>query len=285
MVNGVNYFNLEDYLNNLEINGFVLEHLAEFQDKFDKYLKKVLSIGEAEAINFLTLELFNELLFSNQIEEDKILPPTDFLNNNLILSGQSLTNSKICSIQELLLKNNKMPYPIGEYRNVPVFIRHNGDIVYYAPESQDVAKFMNDFIKFYNKNNDSLLHNDPFIKAALIHFLFVKIHPFVDGNGRVSRILHNLKFTNLINKTYIDKNGVELGLKLAPLNISYSIFNNRQSYYDRLASIPFYEGADLNDSFNRWLEFLIYMYEEQLYYNEHSNKLKNLNTTLKRIRL
>ena len=279
MENGTDYFSIESYLNNFEIDNFVLEHLADFQDKFDKYLKRVLSYGESEAMNFLTLELFNELLFSNQIEEDRILPPTDFLNNDLILSSKNLTTTKICNIQRMLLKNSQIPYPVGEFRSVPVFIRLDSEVVYTAPMPCVVDKFMKDFIKFYNKNCDILIHNDPFIKAALIHFLLTKIHPFVDGNGRVSRVLHNLKFTDLINRTYTDKSGNELGLKLAPLNISYSIYRNKKTYYNRLKSIEFKDGADINQSVNKWIDFLIYMYEEQLYYNEHSNKVKNLNTT------
>ena len=82
------------------------------------------------------------------------------------------------------------------------------------------------FIRFFNRKSDCLIHNDPFIKASLIHFIFIKIHPFVDGNGRVARILHNLEFTNLVNKTY-RFNDEDLKLKLTPLNISYSIYNNK----------------------------------------------------------
>ena len=52
MNSGSNYFNLDDYLKNLEINSFVLEHLAEFQYKFDKYLQKLLSISSSFSTYF-----------------------------------------------------------------------------------------------------------------------------------------------------------------------------------------------------------------------------------------
>ena len=284
MKDGISYFNVFKLLSNLEIDNSVLEHLAEVENSFDAYLKKVFSYGKEDAMTFLTLELYNELLYSNQIEEAKILPPSDILRYNLVSIGKYLTNKKICQIQEIFLENVIMPYPKGEYRTVPVFINHNGDIIYYAPNANAVPDFMADFIKFYNKINDNLINNNPFIKASLIHLLFVKIHPFVDGNGRVARILHNIKFTDLVNQNYAVDLSKSLDLKLAPVNISYSIFNNRQSYYDKLGKIDFNENSNCNFEINRWIDFLLYMYEEQLFYYQNSSKIKNLNDTLKRIR-
>lgn len=187
MQNDIQYFNLEKYLKNINIESDVLEHLGELQESFDKYLKILMSYGHEQAVTYLTLELFNEMLYSNQIEENKVLPPADFISNDLLATSKYLTNRKICDIQKLLLKDVSMPYPIGEYRNVPVFIKRAGEIIYNAPTVEDLNLFMRDFIKIYNCNNDDLIHNDPFIKSALIHFLFIKIHPFVDGNGRVTR--------------------------------------------------------------------------------------------------
>ena len=253
------YFNIQKYLSNLEIEQGVLEHLAEVQYEFNEYFKRVFAHGQEKALTYLTLELFNELLYSNQIEESKITPPAEFLNTNILNNNKILTNKRICNIQKEILKNTTMPYEIGKYRDVDVFVKRQGEIVYYAPSSSDVERFMQDFIRFYNKNTDDIINNDPFIKSALIHFLFVKIHPFVDGNGRVCRILHNMKFTSLLNSTYKNKNGKELELKLPPLNISYSIYNNKQSYYNKLQAIEFKKDADINYSVNRFIDFLLYM--------------------------
>ena len=277
------YFNLQKYIQSVHIYQETLEQLSELQEHFHSYLNRLLSYGDEQLVTFLTLELFNELLYSNQIEEEKILSPFDFINYDLINVSKYLTNRKICEIQKLLLKHANIPYPIGSYRQVPVFILLKGQKVYNAPEAEDVPLFMQDFIKIFNNNADSLIHNDPFIKAAFIHFLFIKIHPFVDGNGRVARDLQNLKFTELINKIYQTKNGNDINLKIAPVNISYSIYLNKQTYYRKLNAIPFHEGANIDDAFNQWLQFLLYMYEEQLYYNEHSKKVQNIGLTLKKM--
>ena len=50
-----------------------------------------------------------------------------------------------------------------------------------------VLGYMEQFIKFYNEDNIQ----DPFIKSAMVHIIFIKIHPFSDGNGRIARILHH----------------------------------------------------------------------------------------------
>ena len=255
MEEGTPYFNLQKYIQSVHIYQETLEQLSELQERFHDYLNRLLSYGDEQLVTFLTLELFNELLYSNQIEE----------------------------IQKLLLQHCQMPYPTGEYRQVPVYILLQGQKVYTAPEVSDVPLFMRDFIKFFNNNSDSLIHNDPFIKAAFVHFLFIKIHPFVDGNGRVARVLQNLKFTELVNKVYQNKNGSAIHLKIAPVNISYSIYHNKQSYYQKLNAIPFYKGANIDDAFNHWLQFLLYMYDEQLYYNEHSKKAQNISLTLKKM--
>lgn len=57
------------------------------------------------------------------------------------------------------------------------------------PESRlEIDTEIKAMINFYEKYKDKL---DPLILGALIHFLFVSIHPFIDGNGRVARLLHS----------------------------------------------------------------------------------------------
>ena len=61
---------------------------------------------------------------------------------------------------------------------------------------------MDDFIKFYKTKSLSVIDSNPFLKSALAHLLFVRIHPFSDGNGRTARMIHNMKFTESINNIY-----------------------------------------------------------------------------------
>lgn len=78
------------------------------------------------------------------------------------------------------------PEQAGRYRTVPVFISGSNFPVT-APEK--VAVEIKKFINWFNKQEQKL---HPVELAALTHKKFVFIHPFIDGNGRLSRLLMNL---------------------------------------------------------------------------------------------
>lgn len=79
---------------------------------------------------------------------------------------------------------------IGDYKEYPNSVRlQNGEIFNYATPAETPIK-MGELIAWYNTNIASKeLH--PIEIAALIHYKFVCIHPFDDGNGRISRLLMN----------------------------------------------------------------------------------------------
>ena len=81
------------------------------------------------------------------------------------------------------------------------------------PSPVEVDPLLDDFFKWYSKNKQKL---HPVELAALTHLKFVTIHPFADGNGRISRLLMNF---------VLNKHNYPL------LNISYK---NRSSYYTAL---------------------------------------------------
>ena len=59
------------------------------------------------------------------------------------------------------------------------------EIIYMPPKPEKVPALMKDFVKWINQESD--IH--PVIKSGIIQFQLVHIHPFVDGNGRTSRLL------------------------------------------------------------------------------------------------
>jgi len=78
----------------------------------------------------------------------------------------------------------------GEYRLKQVVVRNSqsGEITFRPPPPMEVAFLMREYIYWLNKEND--IH--PFIKAGIAHHELVRIHPFIDGNGRVARVLATL---------------------------------------------------------------------------------------------
>lgn len=97
-----------------------------------------------------------------------------------------LSEYSIKQIHSLILKNiddeNK-----GKYRTTNVII---SGAEHKPPQSFEVQSQMQEFIKKYNENITKL---HPVELASFVHIEFVKIHPFVDGNGRTSRLLMNLE--------------------------------------------------------------------------------------------
>lgn len=62
----------------------------------------------------------------------------------------------------------------------------DGTPAYIPPEYSEVLDLLNELIQYINESNDH-----PLIKAAVIHYQLVTIHPFEDGNGRTARIISN----------------------------------------------------------------------------------------------
>ncbi len=79
---------------------------------------------------------------------------------------------------------------VGDYKEHPNHVRlQNGEIFYYATPAETPIQ-MGELISWYRKEDEAKdLH--PVALAALLHYKFVRIHPFDDGNGRISRLLMN----------------------------------------------------------------------------------------------
>lgn len=75
------------------------------------------------------------------------------------------------------------PSDLAGYRNQPVFIRRSKHV---PPNSEAVKDLMPAFFDLLTQEQD------PAVRVVLGHFLFVYIHPYVDGNGRIGRFLMNL---------------------------------------------------------------------------------------------
>ena len=241
-LNKFDYFPLEEYVRRINVEDFVLEHMEETNKEFDEYLTIISKCDDYTKIYYFLETISKEVIASQKIEKH-------YVTNKDILEKDGFFTSL------------QSDYRDNEVR-VSAMIDDREKIYWYGAKPDDVKPFMDDFIKFYKTKSLSVVDSNPFLKSALAHLLFVRIHPFSDGNGRTARMIHNMRFTESINNIY------GMRLKLCPLNLSQSILINQFTYANRINDIYFNLEHDSNHEINRWFDFILNMVDEQLYYSK-----------------
>ena len=112
----------------------------------------------------------------------------------------------------------------GEFRTSQNWIGGSmpSNAVYVPPPHTEIAECLTDFEKFINNEE---IDTPDLIKIAILHYQFESIHPFLDGNGRIGRLLIPL---------YIQSKGM---LDKSCLYISDYIERNKNTYYDMLTRV------------------------------------------------
>lgn len=156
-----------------------------------------------------------------------------------------ITEENIKQIHALVIGGGNSKVKPSEYREGQNVIKDSlsGGIVYMPPEAKDVAPLMKEMVKWVNTVKDVPIP----ILASIIHYQFVTIHPYFDGNGRTARLL-----TTLI----LHKNGYDLK----------GIYSLEEYYAKDLQG--YYEAITIGDSHNyymgraeapitKWIEYFI----------------------------
>ena len=244
----------------IEISEDILEQLIKANSQ--------LAILESVATRIPDVDLFvsmyvrKEALMSSQIEGtqatlEDVLDPLieDNTNRNVadVVNYIKATEYAIRRLHELPLCNRllKETHAIlmegvrgqeknpGEFRCSQNWIGGKGSTLrnakYIPPSPDDMTEPMSDLEKYINAD-DRL---DGLIRAALIHYQFETIHPFLDGNGRIGRLLITLFLME--KKT----------LTTPALYISYFLKKNRVEYYDRMTEVR------SKGNYEQWVKFFL----------------------------
>ena len=108
--------------------------------------------------------------------------------DDLVKDGEPITEWSIKNIHQLILKGIDNENA-GRYRKENVTIK---GAIHIPPNYLKLPELMEKLILTYNTWSEY----HPIIQAALLHGELVKIHPFVDGNGRTARLIMNLDLMN-----------------------------------------------------------------------------------------
>lgn len=115
----------------------------------------------------------------------------DLYNAYCYAKENTLTQKNILHIHQLITNNILPVSKQGSLRTQNMYVTNaEGNIEYVAAAPDDVEPAMANFytdVTFLIKQN--LTFNEVFFYAAMVHLVFVKIHPFNDGNGRTARLL------------------------------------------------------------------------------------------------
>nr|MDA8155166.1 Fic family protein [Actinomycetota bacterium] len=157
------------------------------------------------------------------------------------LGGFPMSLRLIREIHSVLMKGvrggNKTP---GEFRSTQNWLGPAGstlnDATFVPPPPHEAEKAMGDLKKYIHRSHDNL---PVLVDCALIHYQFETIHPFLDGNGRLGRLLITfyLYWKGVLNKPL--------------LYLSFFFKKNRQEYYDRLNMV-----RDSGD-YEQWISFFL----------------------------
>jgi Fic family protein len=156
------------------------------------------------------------------------------------LESLPISENLVKKLHATLLKSgrgaNKAP---GEFRKVQVYIGRAGvdiaDASYIPPTANEVIPLFSNFEKYLNSDEEK----DKLVQIAIAHYQFEAIHPFLDGNGRVGRLIISLFLyeKKLLSHPF--------------LYLSEFFEEHRQDYYELL------RGVSEKQDWTNWIKFFL----------------------------
>ncbi len=199
---------------------------------------------EGNTINFDTYLKSSE--YNLHLKTKEIKEIDDLIEAYQFAAENDLTIVNVLKAHEILTRAILVKKERGKIRKVKVGVRSEGRLIYLAVEpefiKQELEKLFEDILLLLQSE---LTATEVFYYAAYIHLVFVYIHPFVDGNGRATR---------LIEKWFLAK---KLGGNAWFIESEKHYWDNRPYYYKNLQLGPNYYEVN----YERSIPFLLMLAE------------------------
>src|SRR3989344_2260328 len=181
----------EEFLEKLK-KEFSKEPKENYENRYEAFCSLFTYDSTGIEGNTFTLTETSHLLFEGIVPKEKSLREINEVVNHkrafdfILDRKKDLNRELILEIHKIVVANTlsaELISQIGRYRTVQVFV---GRAI--PPKPQHVPIEMAKLLRWYSTNKKKL---NPLVLASYFHTEFEKIHPFIDGNGRVGRLLMN----------------------------------------------------------------------------------------------
>ena len=184
----------EDELKFLETikKSFAKEPIENYDNRYENFCSLFTYDSTGIEGNTLTLSETSNLLFEHIVPSSRPMREIyETLNHKkafdyILEYREDITKEFICQLHRIVVANTLKHYlisQIGIYRTV-----QNRIGIHFPPHPLQVHEDMASLLRWYSKNKKKL---HPIVVASYFYNEFERIHPFVDGNGRVGRLLMN----------------------------------------------------------------------------------------------
>ena len=194
--------------------------------------------GEKKPISLAFFETDDKEDKKRKLDEQNLLQATRFAverMQKLPISSRLLKDVHCVMMQG---EHNERKSP-GEMRTSPIWLGTKDDTLatapFIPPVYEDMAKSIADLENYIHYEEQT----DVLIMAALIHYQFEMIHPFIDGNGRIGRLL-TLLFL-------MDRNVIQQPV----LSLSKKLMSSSFKYFTNIASVEVY------GTYEKWVKYFL----------------------------